>query len=114
MERMLPEFRLRVDDVSGAMTHTIPFDRSMSEIKIEFAIDEVTNTNVFVDEVTNTKVFVDELVDAESIEIDTRLIHGLNHEPVLELIHGLNHEPGLDLIHGLDRIHGLNHGDMMV
>jgi len=46
--KMLPEFRLALDDASGLMTHVAPFDRNMSEIEIECAKDyETDDKNVF-------------------------------------------------------------------
>ena len=37
MNRFLPEFRLRVVDASGALTHILPFDKGMSRVYIEIA-----------------------------------------------------------------------------
>lgn len=37
MNSFLPEFRLRVQDTSGALTHVMPSDKSMSDIYVEVA-----------------------------------------------------------------------------
>ena len=42
MNKFLPEIRLRIDDATGAFTHIAPFDRGMSRISIEFAVDQDT------------------------------------------------------------------------
>ena len=50
MNKLLPEFRLCLDDTSGLMTHVAPFDKNMSKISIELAVDSDTddkNTFVF-------------------------------------------------------------------
>ena len=36
MNRFLPELRMRVMDTTGALTHLLPFDKSMSTVKMEF------------------------------------------------------------------------------
>jgi len=41
--KLLPEFRLRIDDNSGALTHVAPFDRNMSSVYIEMALDYTTD-----------------------------------------------------------------------
>jgi hypothetical protein len=38
--KFLPEFRLRIDDATGAFTHLAPFDRNMSSVYIEFALSQ--------------------------------------------------------------------------
>jgi len=43
MNKILPEFRLRIDDNSGALTHVAPFDRNMSSVYIECALDYTTD-----------------------------------------------------------------------
>jgi len=40
--KVLPEFRLALDDASGILTHVAPFDRNMSSVKIECAVDSET------------------------------------------------------------------------
>jgi len=42
MNKLLPEFRLRLDDNTGAITHVAPFDRNMSSVYIEMALDAAT------------------------------------------------------------------------
>ena len=42
LNKLLPEFRLCLDDASGLMTHIAPFDRNMSTVKIECALDSET------------------------------------------------------------------------
>lgn len=43
MNKFLPEFRLRIDDTTGALTHIAPFDRNMSSVYMELAINSDTD-----------------------------------------------------------------------
>lgn len=43
MNKFLPEFRLRIDDAAGAVTHVAPFDRNMSSVYIELALNSDTD-----------------------------------------------------------------------
>ena len=48
LNKLVPEFRLSLDDPSGLMTHISPFDRNMSSVQIECAIDyDTTDKNTF-------------------------------------------------------------------
>ena len=48
LDKFLPEIRLKLNDVSGALTHIFPFDKSMSQIEIELALnDTTTDKNYF-------------------------------------------------------------------
>ena len=44
MNKLVPEFRLRIDDATGALTHLLPFDKSMSNVYIELALDSNLDT----------------------------------------------------------------------
>ena len=46
--KFLPEFRLRIEDPTGAFTHVLPFDKNMSKVYIELAEDtETEDKNIF-------------------------------------------------------------------
>lgn len=48
MEKFLPEFRLRIQDATGALTHILPFDQNMSKVQIECSVDyETKDVNYF-------------------------------------------------------------------
>lgn len=48
LNRFLPEFRLRIWDNSGHLTHVLPFDRNMSKVYLEFGqTDNPDDTNSF-------------------------------------------------------------------
>ena len=48
LNKFLPEFRLRFDDNTGAVTHVAPFDKNMSSVEIELAENADTDDkNIF-------------------------------------------------------------------
>lgn len=48
MNKLLPEFRFRILDSSGALTHIVPFDQNMSKVRIRAALNyETTDENIF-------------------------------------------------------------------
>jgi hypothetical protein len=73
MNKFLPEFRLRIDDAAGALTHVAPFDRNMSSVYIELAVDSDTDDkNAF-----SFLVYVREPGAAQSTPANTYDVTGL-------------------------------------
>ena len=48
MNKLLPEFRFRMLDATGAITHVVPFDQNVNKVQFEFAQDyETKDINLF-------------------------------------------------------------------
>ena len=74
LNRFLPEFRLRINDNTGALTHVLPFDKAMSRVYIELAENQAsTDKNAFLFDVYRRKPSSDQ--SSPSAEYDISGLH---------------------------------------
>lgn len=70
LNSFLPDFRLRLQDNTGTFTHTLPFDKSMSSVYIEFAQSQTsTDKNSFTFDVYRRKPEGDQSTPASIYDI---------------------------------------------